>query len=77
MRMGAGKRRYPGRGPGPLPADGDGRARIDMLIPVSAREGKHREEKEDFRKKLRKEREFLSSMDEAWEHIDESCEGGG
>jgi len=47
-----------------------------MLIPVSAREEKHLEAKEDFRQKLRKEREILSSI-EAWKQIDESCEGGG
>ncbi|MGC9435091.1 MAG: DUF2098 domain-containing protein [Methanomicrobiales archaeon] len=51
--------------------------RIDTLIPISAQGKKHREEKEDFREDIKKEREFMSSLDEAWEHIDESCEGGG
>lgn len=51
--------------------------RIDMLIPISAKEGKQREEKEDFRKDLLKEREFLSTIEDAWSHTDESCEGGG
>lgn len=51
--------------------------RVDHLIHVSHVQKRRESRKEGYKEALEKEREAATSIDEAWQHTDELCEGGG
>ncbi len=50
--------------------------RVDYLVSAVSEEQKRETLTEDIKKRLEEERDF-ARMQDAWQHTDQSCEGGG
>lgn len=51
--------------------------RVDTLEPAAHLEEHHAEKREDIDDLLRKKTEFGKDIRDAWQNIDNACEGGG